>query len=145
MNLRIGTTVLIATIAMAGCGGSKIERPGLAYGCPIGEDQKISSKEDLIKAKIETAGTLYNIEFMDLRCAERAGGILVDADLRNNSRELRRIAYRFRWLDKDGMRAWDDESWKPLLIPGKTLYTITTRPPTPEATDFRLVVMDQDQ
>ena len=145
MNLPVLGTILIASIAVAGCGGSKFERPGFAYGCPTGDNKKIQSKEDLIKAKLEIAGSLPNIEVVDLRCSERAGLLRIDVDLKNESREVRRIAYRFRWLDKEGMRAWDDESWKPLLIYGNTLYTVTTMSPSQDATDFRVVVMDQDK
>ena len=145
MNLPVLGTILIASIAVAGCGGSKFERPGFAYGCPTGDNKKVSSKDDLIKAKLEIAGSLPNIEVADLRCSERAGLLRIDVDLKNESREVRRIAYRFRWLDKEGMRAWDDESWKPLLIYGNTLYTVTTMSPSQEATDFRVVVMDQDK
>ena len=145
MNLPVLGTILIASIAVAGCGGSKFERPGFAYGCPTGDNKKIKSKEDLIKAKLEIAGSLPNIEVVDLRCSERAGLLRIDVDLKNESREVRRIAYRFRWLDKEGMRAWDDESWKPLLIYGNTLYTVTTMSPSQDATDFRVVVMDQDK
>jgi uncharacterized protein YcfL len=145
MNLPVLATILIASIAVAGCAASKVERPDFAYGCPAGDNKKISSKEDLIKAKLEIAGSLPNIEVVDLRCADRAGRLRIDVDLKNDSREERRVAYRFRWLDKDGMRAWDDETWKPLLIYGNTLYTVTTMSPAPEATDFRVVIMDQDK
>ncbi|CAN0380501.1 unnamed protein product, partial [Phaeothamnion confervicola] len=88
-----------------------------------------------IKAKVEPAGSLHKIEVVDLRCAERSGRLRVDMDLRNDGRDERRVAYRLRWLDKDGMRAWDDESWKPLLIYGNTLYTVTTTSPSQDATD----------
>ena len=145
MNLRVLATILIASIAAAACSGSKFERSGFAYGCPTGDNKKIESKEDLIKAKLEIAGSLPNIEVADLRCSERASLLRIDVDLKNESKEVRRIAYRFRWLDKEGMRAWDDESWKPVLIYGNTLYTVTTTSPSQEATDFRVVVMDQDK
>ena len=145
MNFCVPASILIASIAVAGCGGSKFERPGFVYGCPTGDNKKIKSKEDLIKAKLEIAGSLPNVEVVDLRCSERAGLLRIDVDLKNESREVRRIAYRFRWLDKEGMRAWDDESWKPLLIYGNTLYTVTTMSPSQDATDFRVVVMDQDK
>lgn len=145
MNLPVLATILIASIAVAGCGGSKIERLDFAYGCPTGDNKKINSKADLIKAKLEIAGSLPDIEVVDLRCSERASLLRIDVDLKNESREARRIAYRFRWLDKEGMRAWDDESWKPLLIYGNTLYTVTTMSPSQDATDFRVVVMDQDK
>lgn len=145
MNLPVLATILMVSIVVTGCGGSKFERPGFAYGCPTGDNKTIKSKEDLIKAKLEIAGSLPNIEVVDLRCSERASLLRIDVDLKNESREVRRIAYRFRWLDKEGMRAWDDESWKPLLIYGNTLYTVTTMSPSQEATDFRVVVMDQDK
>ena len=38
MNLPVLGTILIASIAVAGCGGSKFERPGFAYGCPTGDN-----------------------------------------------------------------------------------------------------------
>ena len=145
MNLPVLTTILIVSIGVAGCGGNKFERPGFAYGCPTGDNKKINSKEDLIKAKVEIAGSLPNVEVVDLRCSERASLLRIDVDLKNESKEVRRIAYRFRWLDKEGMRAWDDESWKPVLLYGNTLYTVTTMSPSQEATDFRVVVMDQDK
>lgn len=145
MNLPVLTTILIVSIGVAACGGNKFERPGFAYGCPTGDNKKINSKEDLIKAKVEIAGSLPNVEVVDLRCSERASLLRIDVDLKNESKEVRRIAYRFRWLDKEGMRAWDDESWKPVLLYGNTLYTVTTMSPSQEATDFRVVVMDQDK
>ncbi|HXF16787.1 MAG TPA: DUF1425 domain-containing protein [Burkholderiales bacterium] len=145
MKLTVLAAILTASIIVAGCGGNKFERPGYAYGCPTGDDKKIKSKEDLIKAKLEVAGSLPDIDVVDLRCSDRSALLRVDMDLKNDSKEVRRIAYRFRWLDKEGMRAWDDESWKPLLIYGKTLYTVTTMSPSQEATDFRVVVMDQDK
>jgi uncharacterized protein YcfL len=145
MNLPALAAVLIASIAVAGCAGNKFERPGFAYGCPTGDNKKIKSKEDLINAKLEVAGSLPNIDVVDLRCSERASLLRIDVDLKNDSKEMRRIAYRFRWLDKEGMRAWDDESWKPVLIYGKTLYTVTTMSPSQDATDFRVVIMDQDK
>lgn len=145
MNLPVLTTILIVSIGVAGCGGNKFERPGFAYGCPTGDNKKINSKEDLIKAKVEVAGSLPNVEVVDLRCSERASLLRIDVDLKNESKEVRRIAYRFRWLDKEGMRAWDDESWKPVLLYGNTLYTVTTMSPSQEATDFRVVVMDQNK
>ena len=144
MNLPVFASLLIASIAVSGCGGNKNENPGFAYGCPIGE-KKISSKEELIKAKLEIAGSLPNIEVEDLRCSDRPGGLHIDVDLRNESSNARRIAYRLRWLDRDGMRAWDDEAWKPVMISGKTLYTLTTTSPSQDATDFRVVLMDQDK
>ena len=144
MTYRIGIGILLASLAIAGCARNKAQSPDYAYTCPQGMEKKITSSEDLIDAKLELAGSVPNIDVVDLRCSERAGRMRIDVDLRNEGRQARRIAYRFRWLDKDGMRAWEDESWKPLLIYGKTLATVTTLAPSAEVADFRLVVRDQD-
>ncbi len=144
MNFRVSIGILMAAVAIAGCAGGKAPRSDYAYSCPQGMEKKITSSEDLIDAKLELAGSVPNIDVVDLRCSERGGRLRIDVDLRNEGREARRIAYRFRWLDKDGMRAWEDESWKPLLIYGKTLSTVTTMAPSSEVADFRLVVRDQD-
>ncbi len=145
MKLNIVVTAVIASIGLAGCASqTKYEGPGYAYGCPAGAE-KINSKADLIKAKVEMAGSIPHIDVVDLRCAQRSEQLRVDVDLKNTGNDVRRIAYKFRWMDKDGMRAWDDETWKPVLIYGNTIQTLTTQPPTQEATDFRVVVMDQDK
>ncbi|MEO8004136.1 MAG: YcfL family protein [Betaproteobacteria bacterium] len=145
MNMKLLVVVLIASVTGAGCATqNKIERPGYAYGCP-GDSDKIKSKSDLINAKLEMAGSIPNIDVVDLRCTERTGPLRIDVDFKNTGNETRRIAYRFRWLDREGMRAWDDETWKPLLIYGNTQYTVTTTAPTQEAVDFKVVVMDQEK
>jgi len=145
MNVRLLTVLLAAVFALAGCGGSKFERPGYAFGCPTGGNKKIKDKESLIVAKVERSGKTDDIEVADLRCSERSSLLRIDIDLKNEAKDVRRIAYRFRWLDKEGMRAWDDESWKPLLLYANTNYTVTTLSPSQEATDFRIVLMDQDK
>ena len=145
MKLTLLTPALIAAIAVAGCASqTKYEGAGYAYGCPAGAE-KINSNADLIQAKVEMAGSVPHIDVVDLRCAQRNDQLRVDVDIKNTSDEVRRIAYKFRWVDKDGMRAWDDETWKPVLVYGNTIQTLTTQPPTSEATDFRVVVMDQDK
>ncbi len=145
MNVRLLTVLLAAVFALAACGGSKFERPGYAFGCPTGDNKKIKDKESLIMAKVERSGKTDDIEVADLRCSERSSLLRIDIDLKNDGKDVRRIAYRFRWLDKEGMRAWDDESWKPLLLYANTNYTVTTLSPSQEATDFRIVLMDQDK
>ena len=145
MNLRLITYLCAAMFSLAGCAGNKFERPGYAFGCPTGGDKKIKDKDSLIGAKVERSGKTDDIEVTDLRCSDRGSLQRIDVDLTNDSKEVRRIAYRFRWLDKEGMRAWEDESWKPLLLYANTNYTVTTLSPSPEATDFRIVLMDQDK
>ncbi len=103
MKLKFVVTAAIASIVLAGCAGqTKYEGPGYAYGCPAGAE-KINSKSDLIKAKVEMAGSIPHIDVVDLRCAQRAGQLRIDVDLKNAGNDVHRIAYKFRWMDKDGM------------------------------------------
>ncbi|HEX4984890.1 MAG TPA: YcfL family protein [Burkholderiales bacterium] len=143
MNLKLTVLALSALLAAAGCASTKKD-DGLVNGCPAGSS-KVKSLDDLIEAKLEKAGSIPHIDVVDMRCSNRSGLLRIDADLKNTSRDVRRVAYRFRWLDREGMRAADDEAWKPLLIYGNTLYTITTTSPSQDAADFRLVLMDQDK
>src|SRR5262245_53058868 len=93
----------LVALAVAGCASheTKYNGPGYAYGCPAGAE-KINSKSDLIKAKVEMAGSIKHIDVVDLRCAQRNDQLRVDVDLKNTSDDVRRVAYKFRWLDKDG-------------------------------------------
>lgn len=144
MRVRLLIAALAATAFLAACGGNRFERPGYAFGCPTGMEKKITDKDALIKSKLEGSGPVSDIEVVDLRCSERSGLMRVEFDVMNESRNVRRFAYRFRWLDKEGMRAWDDEALKPVLVYGKTLHTISTVTPSPEVADFRLMLLDQN-
>lgn len=144
MAIRMLIAILAAATALAACGGNRYERPGYAFGCPTGMEKKITDKDALIESKVEKSGGVRDIEVVDLRCTERGDLLRIDVELRNESRDVRRVAYRFRWLDREGMRAWDDESWKPVLIYGKTLHTVTTVSPSVDAADFRMMLLDQN-
>lgn len=144
MTVRLLIAVLAATAGVAACGGNRFERPGYAFGCPTGMEKKITDKEALIESKLEGSGQVADIEVVDLRCSDRGGLMRVEFDVKNESRNVRRFAYRFRWLDKEGMRAWDDEALKPVLVYGRTQHTISTVTPTPEVADFRLMLLDQN-
>ena len=91
------------------------EKPGFAFGCPIG-DAKVSSMEDLVKAKVVIEGKRTTIRSTEMRCTMTGDLLKIDANLNNDSSKVKRIAYRFRWIDREGMRAWEEEVWKPLLM-----------------------------
>lgn len=145
MKARLLIVALIPLFAVAGCGGSKYEREGYAFGCPMGVEKKIKDKDALIKAKLEESGDVPYIEVTDLRCSDRSQLLRIEVDLMNEGKEVHRIAYRFRWLDNEGMRAWEDESWKPVLIYGQTRHTITTMSPSQDAVDFRVMLRSLDK
>jgi uncharacterized protein YcfL len=144
MKARLLVTAVAAAVLVAGCATKKgFEQPGFAFGCPIG-DQKVSSMDDLVKAKTATEGRRTTIQPTELRCT-RAGDLLkIDANLNNDSSSVKRVSYKFRWIDREGMRAADEESWKPLMLYNNSNLMISTVAPSAKAVDFRLILMSQE-
>ena len=145
MTARLLTVSSLMIFLAAGCGGNKYERDGYAFGCPTGMEKKIQNKEALIKAKLEQSGDIPYIEVTDLRCSDRSQLMRIEVDLLNEGEEAHRVAYRFRWLYREGMRAWEDEAWKPVMIYGKTRHTIATSSPSQDAVDFRVMLRSLDK
>ncbi len=136
--------VLCAALAAAGCASKKgFEKPGYAFGCPVGE-AKVSSMEDLVRTKVVAEGRRTTIQATEMRCSQAGDLIRIDANLNNDSKSVKRIAYKFRWIDREGMRAWDEEPWKPVMLYETSNLTINTISPTNKAADFRLVLRSEE-
>ena len=135
---------VLAALLVAGCAAKKgFEKPGFAYGCPIG-DTKIGSMEDLIKAKVVTEGKRTTIQATEMRCTMTGDLLKIDVNLNNDSSKVKRINYKFRWIDREGMRAWEEEVWKPLLMNENTNIVVTGISPTSKAVDYRLILQSQE-
>jgi uncharacterized protein YcfL len=136
---------LLAVALAAGCGTKKgFEKPGFAFGCPIG-DAKISSMDDLVKAKVaKEGGKSPDVEMEEIRCTTTGDLMKIDVVVHNDESDVERLQYKFRWIDAEGMRAADEESWKPLLLYGNSRQTVTTIAPNAKARDFKFIVMGQD-
>ena len=136
---------LLAAALVAGCAHKKgFEKPGFAFGCPIG-GEKITSMEGLVKAKVVTEGKRTTIVATEVRCTIASGDLLkVDANLNNDSSKVKRISYKFRWIDREGMRAWEEEVWKPLLMYENSNIMVSSIAPTNKAVDFRLMLLSQE-
>ncbi|HEX9571887.1 MAG TPA: YcfL family protein [Burkholderiales bacterium] len=144
MNRTWTIVALLAAALAAGCATKKgFEKPGFAYGCPIG-DAKASSMGDLVKLKVVTEGKRTTIEATEMRCTMTGDLLKIDANLNNDSSRVKRIAYKFRWIDREGMRAWEEETWKPLLMYENSNITVNAVSPTNKAVDFRLLLMSQE-
>ncbi len=144
MNRTWTIVALLAAALAAGCATKKgFEKPGFAYGCPIG-DAKASSMGDLVKLKVVTEGKRTTIEATEMRCTTTGDLLKIDANLNNDSSRVKRIAYKFRWIDREGMRAWEEETWKPLLMYENSNITVNAVSPTNKAVDFRLLLMSQE-
>ena len=141
------TWLIPAVLGMAlaaGCSTKKgFEKPGFAFGCPIGE-AKVSSMEDLVRTKVQAEGRRTTIQATEMRCSQSGDLLRIDANLNNDSKSVKRIAYKFRWIDREGMRAWDEEPWKPVMLYENSNLVINTISPTNKAADFRLILRSEE-
>lgn len=144
MNRTWLIAALASTLLAAGCATKKgFEQKGFAFGCPIG-DAKVGSMDDLVKAKVVSEGRRTTIEATEVRCSKSGDLMRIDANLNNDSRSVKRLSYKFRWIDREGMRAWEEEAWKPLLMHENSNLVVNTIAPTNKAADFRLILRSEE-
>ena len=108
-----------------GCAAKKGFEVYFAFGCPVA-GAKVGSMEDLLKLKVVHEGRRTTIEATEMRCTMTGDLEKIDVNLNNDSSHVKRIAYKFRWIDREGMRAWEEEVWKPLLMYENSNTTIST-------------------
>jgi uncharacterized protein YcfL len=102
--------------------------------------QAMPARADSMASKLEQLGEMTYLKITDLRAVKRDGLLIIQAEITNTSSSNERLFYRFKWLDDAGFSVWDEEPWKPLVIYGKQKQLINVVAPTPQATDFRLVL-----
>jgi uncharacterized protein YcfL len=107
----------------------------LALGFPA-----MPALADSMASKLEQLGEMSYLKITDMRAAQRNGLLNIQVEVTNISDFNERMFYRFKWLDSTGFSVWDEEPWKPVLIYGRQKHLITVVAPTPQATDFRLVL-----
>jgi uncharacterized protein YcfL len=141
---RTGMIAALLPVLFAACTTTKgFEQPGFAFGCPIGE-ARVSSMDDLVKLKTNMEGKRTTIMATEMRCSKTGDLMKIDANLNNDSSTVKRIAYKFRWIDREGMRAAEEESWKPLMLYENSNLVINGIAPSAKAVDFRLILMSQE-
>jgi uncharacterized protein YcfL len=144
MTRKILIPAVLSMAVAAGCATKKgFEKPGFAFGCPIG-DAKVSSMEDLVRTKVVAEGRRTTIQPTEMRCSQSGDLLRIDANLNNDSRAVKRISYKFRWIDREGMRAWEEETWKPVMLYENSNLVINTISPTNKAADFRLILRSEE-
>ena len=144
MTRKILIPAVLGMALAAGCATKKgFEKPGFAFGCPIGE-AKVSSMEDLVRTKVQAEGRRTTIQATEMRCSQSGDLLRIDANLNNDSKAVKRISYKFRWIDREGMRAWEEESWKPVMLYENSNLVINTISPTNKAADFRLILRSEE-
>ena len=144
MNAKWIVCAAALALVMTGCATKKgFEIPGYAFGCPIGET-KVSSMDDLVKAKVVTEGSRTTVVPTEMRCSRTGDLLRIDANLNNDSKTVKRVSYKFRWIDREGMRAWEEESWKPVMLYDNSNLMVNTVSPTNKAVDFRLILRSDE-
>jgi uncharacterized protein YcfL len=144
MNAKWIVTAATLSLLAAGCATKKgFEVPGFAFGCPIGET-KVGSMDDLVKAKVVSEGRRSTIQATEMRCSRTGDLLRIDANLNNDSKTVKRVSYKFRWIDREGMRAWEEESWKPIMLYDNSNLMVNTVSPTNKAVDFRLILRSEE-
>lgn len=147
MKRNVTIVMLLAVSLAAGCGSKSPkapEEPKTAFGCPM-EHAGGATMDKLVEAKVTNAGIVPDVKVTNLRCRMQSDLLRIDATLSNSSSDARRVSYRFEWVDEAGFKAWDDESWKPIMLYEKSSQTLVGNAPTRKAVDFRLVLLDQDK
>ena len=144
MKLASITLAIGVALVAAGCATKKgFEVPGQAFGCPIGE-QKVGSMDDLVKAKTVNEGRRSTVQATEMRCARTGDLLKIDANLNNDSSSVKRISYKFRWIDREGMRAAEEETWKPVMLYENSNLVVNSVSPSNKAVDFRLILRSQE-
>ena len=81
-------------------------------------------------------GDTDSIQITDMRSLMRNGVLTAQVTILNDSKS-NLVAYRFKWIGKNGMTVTDEEAWKPVTIGKGQSTVIMGIAPTPDATDFR--------
>lgn len=89
-----------------------------------------------IKEMTVRMGDTDSIQITDMRSIERNGVLTAQVTIQNDSKS-NLVAYRFKWLGKNGMAVTDEEAWKPVTVGKGQSTVIMGIAPTPDATDFR--------
>lgn len=144
MKTQLVVAVLATSLALGACAHRKgFEKPGFAFGCPIG-NAKVSSMDDLVRIKSAVEGKRTTIAVTEMRCNMSGDLLKIDANLNNDSSKVKRVSYKFRWIDREGMRAAEEESWKPLMMYENSNQLVTAIAPSNKAVDFRLILLSQE-
>ncbi|MEI7531503.1 MAG: YcfL family protein [Betaproteobacteria bacterium] len=82
-------------------------------------------------------GSTDDIKVIELNSVERNGLLTAQATIENRGNS-KPVAYRFRWLSKDGLKIADDEAWKPITIGKGRQAVIEGIAPSQVVKDFKI-------
>ena len=93
-----------------------------------------------IPTKVEQHGEMDYLVVSNIMATKRNHLMAIQAEITNTDSNNQQLFYRFKWLDRNGMVIGDDEAWQPLLVYAGQRQTINGLAPSPQASDFRILV-----
>ncbi len=105
---------------------------------------KAPPRANSIPAKVEQLGEMSYLSITNLTAQKRNRLLFVQAEVTNHDIDNQQMFYRFKWLDANGFVVGDDEAWQPLAMYSYQKQTINGVAPSPQATDFRLMVSSSE-
>ncbi len=93
-----------------------------------------------IPTKVEQHGEMDYLVVSNIMATKHNHLMAIQAEITNTDSNNQQLFYRFKWLDRNGMVIGDDEAWQPLLVYAGQKQTINGLAPTPQASDFRILV-----
>ncbi len=123
---NVSLIIAFTALLLSACASQKPPRPGS------------------INAKVEQLSEMSYLQVTDLRAVKRNHLLTVQAEVNNSDSDNQQLYYRFKWLDANGFVVGGEEAWKPVLIYAYQKQTISAVAPSPQVTDFRLVVQSPD-
>lgn len=106
--------------------------------------QKPAPRPGSINAKVEQLSEMSYLQVTDLRAVKRNHLLTVQAEISNSDSDNQQLYYRFKWLDANGFAVGGEEAWKPVLVYAYQKQTVNAVAPSPQVTDFRMVVQSPD-
>lgn len=97
-----------------------------------------------IPTKVEQHGEMDYLVVSNIMATKRNHLMAIQAEITNTDSNNQQLFYRFKWLDRNGMVIGDDEAWQPLLVYAGQRQTINGLAPSPQASDFRILVSSPD-
>lgn len=94
--------------------------------------------------QVEQLGEMSCLQVSNIIGRKRNHLLALQADIYNPDLDNQQLFYRFKWLDSSGFVVGDDEAWQPLLVYAGQKQTINGLAPSPQATDFRILVSSPD-
>ena len=135
----------VAALGQTVSRSSEAAVPAANTPAPVATAAPAPDNSPTIASKLEGLNMISNnINVSDLRATKRDNLLRIQAEISNSGSADQQLHYRFKWLDKDGFTAWEDEPWKPIIVYAQHKQMINVVSPSFKATDFRLMFKNPD-